>query len=66
VFVDEVDRDRMVRIDTRAYERLGWGRRIVGLRVDLEHAKPEDVRALLETAWRRRVRDGSLAGRLSP
>jgi hypothetical protein len=55
VFVDEADRDRMVRLDPDAYEKLGWGRKVVGLRVDLTRAEPEDVRALLRTAWQRKL-----------
>lgn len=55
VFVDEVDRDRMIALSPGVYEKLGWGRKIVGLRVDLEAAKPEDVQALLRTAWQRKL-----------
>jgi hypothetical protein len=55
VFVDEEDRDRRVRLDPGVYEKLGWGRKVVGLRVDLERAEPEDVRALLRTAWQRKL-----------
>jgi hypothetical protein len=55
VFVDEQDRDRMVRLHPGVYERLGWGRKVVGLRVDLERAEPEEVRALLRTAWQRKI-----------
>ena len=45
VFVDEEDRDRMVRLHPGTYEKLGWGRKIVGLRVDLGRAQPDDVGA---------------------
>jgi hypothetical protein len=55
VFLDEEDRDRMVRLDPNAYEKLGWGRKIVGLRVDLERAQPYDVGALLRIAWQRKL-----------
>jgi len=55
VFVDEEDRERMVRIDPKAYEKLGWGKKVVGLRVDLERARREDVAALLRTAWQRKL-----------
>ena len=54
VFVDEEDRDRMLRLDPGAYEKLGWGRRVVGLRVDLTRARREDVQALLRAAWERK------------
>lgn len=55
VFVDEEDRERMVRIDPATYETLGWGRKIAGLRVDLARAQREDVKALLRAAWQRKL-----------
>jgi hypothetical protein len=55
VFVDEKDRDRMLRLKPGAYEKLGWGRHIVGLRVDLGRAKREDVLGLLRAGWRRKL-----------
>ena len=55
VFVDEQDRDRMVKLDPTAYQILGWGKKVVGLRVDLASAKREDVAALLRTAWQRKL-----------
>jgi hypothetical protein len=55
VFVDEEDRDRMVRIDPDACQRLGWGQKVVGLRVDLGRAKRADVEALLRAAWQRKL-----------
>ena len=55
VFVDEEDRERMVRIDPEAYETLGWGKKVVGLRVNLERARRADVEALLRTAWQRKL-----------
>jgi|SRR5688572_10292128 len=55
VFVDEEDRDRMVRLDPATYERLGWGRKVVGLRVDLATARPDDVQELLRAAWARKL-----------
>jgi len=55
VFVDEQDRDRMVVLYPDTYEKLGWGRKIVGLRVNLDSARPDDVRALLRIAWQRKL-----------
>lgn len=55
VFVDEEDRDRMVVLHPDTYEKLGWGRKIVGLRVNLDNARPEDVGALLRIAWQRKL-----------
>ena len=58
VFLDEEDRDRMVRLQPDGYIKLGWGRKIVGLRVDLDRAKPDDVRELLRVAWKRKLPKG--------
>ena len=55
VFVDEEDRDRMLRLHPATYQKLGWGRKIVGLRVDLASARPDDVQALLRAAWQRKL-----------
>jgi hypothetical protein len=55
VLLDEPDRERMVRLDPETYETLGWGRKVVGLRVDLGRARREDVAALLRTAWQRKL-----------
>jgi hypothetical protein len=55
VFVDEPDRDRMVRLDPGTYEKLGWGRKVVGLRIDLARAGREDVDSLLRAAWQRKL-----------
>lgn len=55
VFVNEEDRERMVRFDPKTYEKLGWGRKVVGLRVDLALARQDDVAALLRTAWQRKL-----------
>ena len=55
VFLDEEDRDRMLRLQPGTYEKLGWGRKIVGLHVDLGRAQPDDVGALLRIAWQRKL-----------
>jgi hypothetical protein len=55
VFVDEEDRDRMVRLQPAGYEKLGWGRKGAGLRVNLESARPGDLAALLRAAWQRKL-----------
>ena len=55
VFVDEEDRDRMVKLYPATYEILGWGKKVVGLRVSLESARLNDVRGLLRTAWQRKL-----------
>lgn len=55
VFVDEEDRDRMVALNPDTYEKLGWGKKVVGLRVALDSAQPDDVQSLLRTAWQRKL-----------
>ena len=55
VFVDEENCDRMLRLHPATYEKLGWGRKVVGLRVDLATARPDDVQALLRAAWQRKL-----------
>lgn len=55
VFVDEEERDRILRLHPATYEKLGWGRKVVGLRVDLATARPDDVQALLRAAWQRKL-----------
>ncbi len=55
VFVDEEDRDRMIVLHPGTYEKLGWGRKVVGLKVALGSAKAEDVQSLLQAAWLRKL-----------
>jgi hypothetical protein len=55
VFVDEQDRERMIRIDPKSCEKLGWGKKAVGLRINLDHAARDDVQALLHAAWQRKL-----------
>lgn len=55
VFVDEEDRDRMVKLDPTTYAILRWGKKVVGLRVDLGTANSDDVGALLRIAWERKA-----------
>ncbi len=55
VFLDEEERDRMLLLRPDACIKLGWGRKTVGLRVDLELVEPEVVRELLRAAWRRKL-----------
>jgi len=55
VFVDEEDRNRMAALYPGVYGKLGWGKKVVGLKVALDDAKPEDVQALLRAAWQRKL-----------
>jgi hypothetical protein len=55
VFLDEPGRDRMVKLYPATYTILGWGKKVVGLRADLESAQVEDVAQLLRAAWQRKT-----------
>lgn len=51
VFVSEEDRERWLVLEPRAVEKLFWGVRAVGLRVELQVATPSMVKDLLSRAW---------------
>jgi len=55
VFVGEEQRDLMVDVAPQAYEKLWWGKKVVGLRVALPRAKPQEVEELLHSAWQRKA-----------
>jgi hypothetical protein len=55
VFVDEAQREIMAAVDPKAYERLSWGKKVMGLRVSLAAAKSKDVNELLQSAWERKA-----------
>jgi len=54
VFVDDEQREIMVRVDPKAYETLTWGK-IAYLHVNLKKAKARDVETLLRSAWERKA-----------
>ncbi len=51
IFAPEEDRIAAIAQDPEVYEELNWGKRVVGLRVVLEHADPELVKDLLQAAY---------------
>jgi hypothetical protein len=55
VFVDEDETRACVAQDPKVFEELWWGKRLVGLRVSLPDADADQVRELLEDAWRRKA-----------
>jgi hypothetical protein len=55
VFVDEVQRQLMVSVAPEAHEKLWWGKKVVGLRVALSLARPQDVKELLQSAWQQKA-----------
>jgi hypothetical protein len=55
VFVDALDRERMIAQDPTAYQELHWGKQVMGLRIKLSSAKTHDVEDLLLAAWLRKA-----------
>ena len=51
IFVDEFKREMMLQIDPETYEKLWWGKKVLGLRADLAKATEQDVEDLLQNAW---------------
>jgi len=45
----------MNEFDSQMYEKLWWGKKVVGLRVKLAQANEEEIRGLLLNAWRRKA-----------
>ena len=54
LFVDEA-RVRAAVAASPACEELWWGQKLAGVRVRLDSADDEDVRALIVDAWRRKA-----------
>lgn len=51
VFVGEEQREQALALDPAFIEKLLWGKRVVGLRIALDKAKPATVKKLLSQAW---------------
>ena len=51
VFVAEEQREQALALEPAFIEKLHWGKRVVGLRLTLEKAKPAVVERLLSQAW---------------
>ena len=54
-FVDEKERQRALALHPACVEALHWGKRVLGLRVDLRQADTMLVTRLLVQAWARRA-----------
>ena len=52
VFVDEETRETALALEPDCLEKLFWGGRAWGLRVDLTKARPRVVESLLTQSWR--------------
>lgn len=55
VFIADDERDRALALHPACTERLVWGGRVVGVRVNLAVAPSPFVRELLAQAWRRKA-----------
>ncbi|HUP97765.1 MAG TPA: MmcQ/YjbR family DNA-binding protein [Usitatibacter sp.] len=55
VFVDDDAREQALELHQDFVEKLWWGKKVVGLRVQLAAAQPAVVKRLLENAWRRKA-----------
>ena len=51
VFVGEALREPALALHPDAIEKLTWGGKVVGLRLDLARCPAADVRALVRAAW---------------
>ena len=55
IFVDEGETRASVEEDPIAFEELWWGKKLVGLKVNLARAESKQVEELLEDAWSQRA-----------
>jgi hypothetical protein len=55
VFVDEQARELALAMYSEFIEKLLWGGKVVGIRVNLTQAKPSVVKSLVESAYNFRV-----------
>jgi len=51
VFVDEEARERALALYPNFVEKLFWGGKVCGIRIQLASAKPGAVRDLIRSAW---------------
>lgn len=58
IFVDEQRRGLALSMFPDAYESLWWGKKVVGITVDLSNADAADVEDLLHSAWERKAPKG--------
>lgn len=55
IFVDEQRRELAISMFPESYEKLWWGKKVVGIKVMLSTADAADVRDLLLSAWKRKA-----------
>ena len=66
VFIDEEQRQRALALAPEFLSKLWWGKKVLGLRVELCDATPSVVAGLLEQAWVRRAPKALAGARESP
>ncbi|MCA9983141.1 MAG: MmcQ/YjbR family DNA-binding protein [Anaerolineales bacterium] len=55
LFVGEPEREMMLASQPAVYEKLWWGKNVIGLRARLAAVSPEDIEELLRAAWRQKA-----------
>ena len=55
VFVDDLEREIAIELHSECVEKLWWGSKVVGVRVDLKKARTGVVKELLTKAWKRKA-----------
>ena len=55
LFLDDLEVEALVAEAPSTFEKLFWGKRLIGVRVKLSAADADLLRDLLEDAWRRKA-----------
>jgi hypothetical protein len=55
VFVGDIEREAALALYPEFVEKLFWGKKVAGIRVELAGAKPGAVNTLLRQAWSRKA-----------
>lgn len=61
IFIDDQRRELAMSMFPEAYEKLWWGKNVVGITVALTNADAADVKDLLHAAWKRKAPKGLVA-----
>lgn len=51
IFVDEATREKMLGMYPDAYEKVWWGKKVMGVKAFPDKAQQEDLENLLRSAW---------------
>jgi hypothetical protein len=55
IFLGEVEREAALALYPDCVEKLFWGKKVAGIRVDLARANPAAIETLLRQAWQRKA-----------